>query len=168
MSNDNFLKSLNFFQKKPERAKEMSQIHEDTSLVLAAIFFSFYGFILFFMGVENSIQYGKILSGLFLLSCMTILVITLYIEKMNKPFKNFSYKVYTGNPVDLFGDLSSHNIAEHLDEIKRDLKFYAGIRGATAYSILLSINDPHKQAARKQSEEANKIIADIENIQNHN
>lgn len=158
MNNIDFLKELKFFNENPHKTEVI-----DRGFVLGLFFTE----AMFFIPILSWLEATEFLKSIVIILCIASAVgFYFYINKKNKRYESFENAIYTGNPSDLFGDMSSPDIYDYLDEIKNELKNYAGIRGMVAVSICSRINNPYIKEQRLKREAAKQMIKEIETIQN--
>lgn len=157
MNNIEFLKELKFFNENPHKTEII-----DRSFVIGILFIE----AMFFMPILSWLEATDLLKSIVITLCIaSVICFYFYINKKNKRYESFENAIYTGNPSDLFGNLSSPEVVYYLDEIKKELADYYGIRGFVALNICSRINNPYIKEQRLKKESAKKMIDEIEAIQ---
>ena len=162
MNDDQFLKELKFFNENPNKASNIDESIVWFYNILAPIVF-----LILMLSLKNETisNYGDLLISLFVCGILLSPILKICIYKKNERYMNFKYMLFKGEVSDLFGDLSSINIAPYLNFLKKDLKEYNGIRGETAYHVLKMMNDKELKKIRKETDIANQKIKEIDEIQ---
>jgi hypothetical protein len=157
LNNIDFLKELKFFNENPHKTEVI-----DKSFVVGLFFTE----AMFFIPILSWLEATEFLKSIVITLCIASAIgFYCYINKKNKRYESFKNSIYTENPSDLFGNLSSPDVVYYLDEIKRELVDYYGIRGLAAVSICSRINNPYIKEQRLKRESAKKMIDEIEAIQ---
>lgn len=160
LNNIDFLKELKFFNENPHKTEIIER-----SFVIGLFFIE----AMFFIPILSWLEATEYLKLTVITLCIASAIgFYLFINKKNKRYESFKNALYTGKPSDLFGNLSSPDVFYYLDDIKRELEDYSGVRGCMAISICSRINNPYIKEQRIKRENAKKMIEEIEAIQKPN